>query len=156
MLRVLPAVRNAWGRLLREMQGASALETALALAVGLPLCLYGFEICMMTYTDGVLGDAARLGVRYAIVHGTDSTNCSGPSTGCGDPSGLNVAQVVSSDAQISFHDMSKLSVTVSYPDGTSTPNSHVRISVAYTYVPYINYAALAQNLTATAEGVIVY
>ncbi len=143
-------------KLLRRSDGAAALETALALMVGLPLCFYGFEVCMMTYTQSTLRDAASQGVRYAVVHGTDSTTCSGPSKGCGDSSGANVSSVVAKDATLSLHDLTKMSVAVTYPDGASTPGSHVLIKIAYTYVPYVNYSGLAQQLGATAEGMIVY
>ena len=150
------AVRWLLVSLLRRSDATAALETALALTVAFPLCFYGFEVCMMTYTEGVLSDAANLAVRYAVVHGTDSTSCSGPSTGCSDQAGANVEQVVTQDAQVALHDMTKMSVSVAYPDGASTPGSRVSVKVAYTYVPYMNYLGLAQKLGSTAEGVIVY
>ncbi len=144
-------------RRLRKCTGAQAMvETALVLVIGIPLCFYSFEVCMLTYTVGVIGDSARQGIRYAVVHGTDSSTCSGPSTGCGDATGANVKSTVATAAQLSFHDTTKMVVTVTYPDSTSTPGSHVLITVAYTYVPYMNYPGLAQNISATSEGVIVY
>ena len=42
-------------------------------------------------------DAAKMGIRYAIVHGTGNTNCSGPGTTgvvCPDVSGANVVAAV--------------------------------------------------------------
>lgn len=143
-------------RLAAQQGGSMLIETALALLAALPLCFFGFEACMMTYTQGVLVDAANVAVRYAIVHGTDSTSCSGPSSGCGDATGANVAAVVTQDAAMSAHDISAMQVQVSYPDGASTPGSHVLVTVSYVYVPYLHYAGLAKTLTATSEGVIVY
>jgi hypothetical protein len=142
--------------LLRRTHGSATLETALALIVGIPFCLYAFETCMLTYTEGVIADATRLGVRYAIVHGTDSSNCSGPSKGCADSTGTNVQNVVSNNAVISLHNMTGLVVTVSYPDGTSTPGSHVLVQSSYDYVPYFSMPGIAQTLQAQSEGVIVY
>jgi len=142
--------------LLHRTHGSATLETALALIVGIPFCLYAFETCMMTYTEGVLADATRMSVRYAIVHGTDSSNCSGPSKGCADSTGANVQDIVTDDAAVSLHNMSGLVVSVSYPDGTSTPGSHVLVQSSYPYVPYFALPGMTQTLQAESEGVIVY
>lgn len=116
-----------------------------------------FEFCMLVYTYSVLGDAAREGVRYAIVHGTDSTTCSGPSTGCGDTAGSNVTSVVNGYAAVSFHDTSGMTVTPSWPDGTSTPSSRVVVTISYPYVPYLYLPGFnAPTMHITAEGRIVY
>ena len=36
------------------------------------------QVIMLMYAYNTLADAAKEGVRYAIVHGTGNTNCSGP------------------------------------------------------------------------------
>lgn len=136
--------------------GSLMVETALALLVVLPMVFWLFELCMLTYTIGVLGDAARQGVRYAIVHGTDSSNCSGPSTGCADSSGANVIATVKNAAVFSFHDISGMTVQVSYLDGSSSPSSRVSVAINYAYVPYIQLPGIAQTIDTTAEGRIVY
>ncbi len=143
-------------RLARCTGGAIFLETALALAAALPATLFGFELCMMTYTESVLSDAVHQGVRYAVVHGTDSGNCSGPSTGCADPSGANVEQVVTATTQNSLHNMAGLAMSIQYPDNSSAPGSHVQVRVSYVYVPYLSFAGLSQTLSASGEGVIAY
>lgn len=139
-----------------DLRGSLALETGLALMLAVPVIFVVFEICMFTYTLSVLGDAARTGVRYAIVHGTDSSNCSGPSSGCADSGAANVQSAVQQDAANTLHDMSAMTVNVSYPDNSSSPPSRVIIAIHYTYVPYLNLPGLAQAMSATAEGRIVY
>lgn len=141
---------------LRGDNGSLMVETALALMVVLPVVFWLFELCMLTYTCGVLGDAARQGVRYAVVHGTDSSTCSGPSNGCADASGSNVVSVVDNAAAYSFHNLSAMTVQVTYPDGSSAPSSRVNVTVDYTYVPYIQLPGIAQKIQTTAEGRIVY
>ena len=101
-----------------------------------------FEFCMTIYTYSVLGNAAREGVRYAIVHGSDSSSCSGPSSGCGDTAGSNVTAVVNSYAAISFHDISAMTVTPSWPDGTSTPSSRVLVTISYPYIALPDVAGI--------------
>jgi Flp pilus assembly protein TadG len=139
-----------------DVRGSLVIETALALMLAFPVIFVVFEVCMFTYTLSVLGDAARTGVRYAIVHGTDSSNCSGPSSGCADSGAANVQSTVQEDAANTLHDMSAMTVSVSYPDASSAPPSRVIIAIHYTYVPYLNLPGLAQAISATAEGRIVY
>ncbi len=116
-----------------------------------------FEFSMLIYTYSVLGNAAREGVRYAIAHGTDSSMCSGPSSGCGDGTGANVTNVVKSYAALSFHDMTNLTVTPSWPDGTSTPSSRVIVTVSYPYVSYLSLPGfVSPTMNITAEGRIVF
>lgn len=137
-------------------EGSLLIETALGLLVVIPLVFWMIELCMFTYTMSVLGDAARQGVRYAIMHGTDSSNCSGPSSGCGDSSGANVTAWVKAYAASSFHDLSDMNVQVSYPDGSSAPPSRVQVSIQYLYVPYLKLPGIERTMNLTAEGRIVY
>lgn len=143
-------------RFLRSDDGSLLVEAALALLVALPMVFWLFEMCMLTYTYSVLGDAARQGVRYAIVHGTDSTNCSGPSSGCSDSSGANVVAVVKSAASYSFHNISQMAVQVTYPDASSSPPSRVNIAITYTYVPYIQLPGIVHTIQLSAQGRITY
>ncbi|MGB8477588.1 MAG: TadE family protein [Acidobacteriaceae bacterium] len=132
------------------------METALSLLLVMPMVFWLFEMCMLTYTYSVLGDAARQGVRYAIVHGTDSGNCSGPSSGCADSSAAKVKSVVTAAAAFSFHDLSKMTVQVTYPDLASTPPSRVNVTINYTYVPYIKLPGIANSVQLSAQGRIIY
>ncbi|MHB8302656.1 MAG: TadE/TadG family type IV pilus assembly protein [Acidobacteriaceae bacterium] len=142
--------------ILRNESGSLVLETALALLVIVPMVLWLFEMCMLTYTYSVLGDAARQGVRYAIVHGTDNTNCSGPSSGCSDSTGGNVVSVVDTAAAYCFHNISGMTVQVSYPDASSAPPSRVGVAIQYTYVPYFKLPGIATVLQLSAQGRIIY
>ncbi len=140
----------------RSEEGSLVVETALSLLLVVPMVFWLFELCMLTYTYSVLGDAARQGVRYAIVHGTDSGNCSGPSSGCGDASGANVVAIVKSAAAYSFHDLANMTVQVTYPDLASTPPSRVDVTINYTYVPYIKLPGIAHSVQLSAQGRIIY
>ncbi len=133
------------------------IEFALSVWMLLLTAFLIFEFCMAVYTWSVLGEAAREGVRYAIMHGTDSTSCSGPSSGCGDTSGNNVISVVNGYASVSFHNTSGMTVTPSWPDGSCAPSSRMIVKISY---PYIAYLALpgfnSPTLEIVAEGRIVY
>lgn len=146
------AMRSLCGR----DEGSLVVETALALVVVIPMVLWLFELCMLVYTYSVLGDAARQGVRYAIVHGTDNANCSGPSSGCADSTGANISTVVNQTAAYSFHNLSNMAVQVTYPDDSSTPPSRIAVAIEYTYVPYVQLPGIATKLQLQAQGRIVY
>jgi Flp pilus assembly protein TadG len=137
--------------------GSMLIEFALSVWTLFLLTFLIFEFCMTIYTYSVLNNAAREGVRYAIAHGTDNASCSGPSTGCSDSTGVNVTNVVKGYAKVSFHDLTGMTVTPSWPDGTSTPSSRVIVTINYPYVPYLNVPGFnAPTMQATAEGRIVF
>lgn len=148
--------RRLQARSFGSEEGSLVVETALSLLLVIPIVLWLFEMCMLTYTYSVLGDAARQGVRYAIVHGTDSGNCSGPSSGCADASSANVISVVQSAAAYSFHNLSEMTVQVTYPDLSSAPPSRVNVTINYTYVPYIKLPGIADSIQLSAQGRILY
>jgi hypothetical protein len=111
----------------------------------------------MVYTYCVYQEAARDGVRYAIVHGVDNSNCSGPSTGCGDPTAGNVINAVSSFANPYAAPISGMSIQVTYPDsGGCTPPSRVIVTVTYTYTPLFHIMPSGIPFQVSSQGRIVY
>ncbi|HEY0757643.1 MAG TPA: TadE/TadG family type IV pilus assembly protein [Acidisarcina sp.] len=141
----------------RRADAQAMVETALSLVVTITLAFWLFELSMMSYTCIVLNDAAHEGVRYATLHGTDSTLCSGPDPACSDHAPYNNVQAtVRGITGYSLHDTSAMTVTVTYPDANAKPGSRVAVVVAYTYVPYINFPGLQTPMTFTTLGRITY
>ena len=112
---------------------------------------------LLVYTT--MANAARAGARYAIVHGGQRTGSgldgpSGPS--CGPNSCPAINTVVSHFASTGLLDSTKVTTSVTYPDGTNTPGSRVTVTVSYAYDPMIGYfkSALSRTLGSTSEGVI--
>lgn len=137
-------------------RGAAQIEFLLSSIVAMFLFFWLWEMSMMVYTYAVIANAAKEGVRYGIVHGTNSTNCSGPSAGCGDSTGANVVSAVRSYAAYSLHDISSITIQANYLDSSSEPPGRIQVKVAYTYMPYIKLPWIAPTLVASAEGRIVY
>ena len=154
----VPSSRKA-----RRQAGAVQMEFLLSFITMMFVIFWIWEVIFAVYTKTVLADAAKEGVRYAIVHGKGNTNCSGPNTpACPDPTGANVVSQVQDYAQLTLHDTSAMTVTVQYLDNaggfatTVDPNTRVRVAVSYTYVPYITSLPwVAPTLNAVAEGRIV-
>jgi Flp pilus assembly protein TadG len=144
-------------RLAGDERGSMLLEFSLSVWMVFLVIFLIFEFCMSVYTYSVLSNAAREGIRYAVVHGTDRSSCSGPSSGCGDTGGSKVTAVVRDYASLSFHDISGMTVSPTWPDGTSTPTSRVKIVVSYPYIPYLQVPGFdSPTIHVTAEGRIVF
>src|SRR3989442_15202033 len=125
----------------RRQRGQSLLETAMMIVVIFTVVFWVFELGWLMYTYSVLADAANEGVRYAIVH-------SG-----GDPAGTQAK--VKAFASTSMHDVSAISVSVTSPDGTYAPPNRVRVTVTYTYIPFLPQFITAPTMHSFAEGRMV-
>jgi hypothetical protein len=137
--------------------GQASIELVVSLMVVMSLMFWLFELSMFTYTCSVLNSATREGVRYATLHGTGSSVCSGPDTVCTDHAPYsNVQAVVTSAASASLHDLSAMTVTVAYLNSTAAVGNPVTVKVAYTYVPYVTLPGLHNAVTFVSEGQIVY
>lgn len=97
-----------------------------------------FELGWLMYSYAVMADAANEGVRYAIVH-------SG-----GDVAGAQSR--VTTFARTSLHDVSAISTSVTFPDGSAAPPNRVRVTVTYTYVPWLNKFISTPTMHTYSEG----
>src|SRR5215469_16771783 len=92
--------------------GQAQIEFALSILTFLFLIFCCWELLMAMYTLSVLGDAAKEGVRTAIVKGSSGSAL------CGDRGSTNpcskdpfsVASTVTGFAQLSLHDVSAMTV----------------------------------------------
>lgn len=141
----------------RSERGASQVEFLFSVFALMILIFWTFEISMMIYTYVVIGAAAKAGVRYAIVHGNLSSNCEGPGppNTC-DSTKANIISVINNYAALSLHDVTALTPTVTYVDGTSAPPGRVLVQIQYTYIPYVKFPGFSPTLVASAEGRIVF
>src|SRR5215467_6188265 len=119
--------------------GQAQIEFALSVLTFLFLIFCCWELLMAMYTLSVLGDAAKEGVRAAIVKGSSGNVLCGDSKSAnpcsGDP--FSVKTTVTGFAQLSLHDVSAMTVNVNYLDNNNNPGSRVQVTVSYQYVPYI-------------------
>lgn len=125
----------------RHQRGQSLVETAVMIVVILAIALWTFELGWLMYTYTVLADAANEGVRYAIVHSA------------GDPAGTQAK--VKAFAGASMHDVSALTTSVTFPDSSAVPPNRVRVTVTYTYVPFLPKSISAPTMTTYSEGRMV-
>ena len=141
--------------LIRNDSGAATIELAISYMLGFTMLLGILEFCMMAYTFAAAAEATRDGLHYAVIHGSSSTSCSGPTTGC-DPSATAVtADVTTFLAKFSSQATSP-TVTVTYSDASSSPSSLINITTTYTYRPLFGLPGFTRTFHTTAGGRILY
>jgi len=112
-----------------------------------------FGRMLMVYTN--VANSARVGVRYAIVHGATNTG-----TGTAGPSGpsdtTEIVKAIKDYAQPGLLDPARLNISVTYPDGgLNSPGSRVRVTVVFPYDPF-TVLPLGVRLGTTTEGIITF
>jgi Flp pilus assembly protein TadG len=107
------------------------VEFMLIITVVFLLVVSMLQTMILMHSYNTLADAAKEGVRYAIVHGTglSTAYCSGPGNSavtpaltCTDSTGTNVKTAVTNFAGLSLQSVPGSEVTVCYdPDSTNSP-----------------------------------
>jgi Flp pilus assembly protein TadG len=137
--------------------GQSLVEFSLTALMTSITMLFVLEIGRMLLVYTAIADAAREGVRYAIVHGSSRTsgatkdNASGPSS---NPA--QVVTVVDNFAGTGALTISRLIVSVTYPGSSNAPGQTVNVSVIYPYDPLVTYFPATLRLGSVSQGVILY
>ena len=118
------------------------MEFALVVVLLMVLILSMVELITLIHTYNVLADAAKEGLRYAVVHGTGNSTPSGPTCPCKDIDGPAAPPgtvpgygsgygVVQTFAQYSLHNMAGMTVAVTYPDTANAPaNKTILVTLA--------------------------
>jgi len=158
IIHTSPQQGTKWFR--KNRSGQAMVEFLLSVLVLLIVVVGIIEMIGLIYTYTVLADAAKEGVRYAVVHGCDKDGsmCSGTCTlnPCTDSTADNVTAYARKFLGASLHDPSAIPVTVSYPDGNSKSTSVVRVTISYPYQPLFGFSWPTLTVRAKAEGRIFY
>jgi len=152
-----------------DERGQAVVEFALVIGFLVILVVSILEMSLFLYNYAWLTDAAKEGVRYAIVHGSSGSNPAGPSGASGTSSSwsacnsstsasgiTSVISAVKTYKAASAHDISSMNVYVCYPDGNNNPGSGVQVNVSYPYTPLFltNWATV--TISATSVGRIQF
>jgi Flp pilus assembly pilin Flp len=149
--------------------GQAMVEYALVAVFLFVLFISIIQMILLMYAYTTLADAAKEGIRYAIVHGTGNTNCSGPGTTgppavtCPDNTNYtNVKAAVTNFAGLSFQNITNSDVDVSYnpnsANGASPCNvagCMVQVTVHHTYTPFFGLSWPNVTIYAAAQGRIM-
>lgn len=137
-----------------SQRGQSLVEFSIAAFLAVLLLLAVVEIARMMMVYVTVANSARIGGRYAIVHG--STRTGGGADGPSGPAN-NPPQIVALVKNVSvLLDKSKLLITVSYPSASNAPGKPVTVTVIYPYDPWTTYLPMRVRLGSTSKGVIAF
>jgi len=121
------------------------------------MLLFVVEIGRMLLVYTTVANAARAGVRYAVVHG--STRTAGSTVDSAAGPGNNPTQVVTvvkNFASGGLLTTSRLLVNVTYPGASNAPGQYVVVSVVYPYDPLTTYFSKTLRLGSASQGIIVF
>ena len=172
-------------RIAHQQAGQALVEFALVIFFIFILFVSMIQMIMLMHAYNTLADSAKEGVRYAIVHGTQNSICSGPGdpthkpspTACPDGTGANVQAAVINFAAVSVQNVLTSEVTVSWNPqdqsgtcangpcttgsppsanaGCSAPGCIVRVTVGHIYTPLFGLSWPNFTLYASAEGTVM-
>lgn len=148
---------GAGGARRRRRSGQSLVEFSLTALMTSLVMLFVLEIGRMLLVYAVIADAAREGVRYAIVHGSSRATGSAQNDASGPSSNpTQVVTVVDNFAGTGPLTTSRLIVSVTYPGSSNAPGQTVNVSVIYPYDPFVTYFPSTLRLGSVSQGVILY
>jgi Flp pilus assembly protein TadG len=152
------------------------IEFLLVIVVVFVVFISMMQMIFLMHTYNTLADAAKEGVRFAVVHGTGlgTTYCSGPGTAsgvtpavaCTDSAGTNVVNDVAIFTSVSLQTVSSGAVVVDYNPGSANTNNPnfgaqcsqagclVRVTVSHPYTPFFGLGWPNFTLHAAADGII--
>jgi Flp pilus assembly protein TadG len=139
-------------RAIQRPEGVVLVEFTFVAMLFLTMLFGLVEIGRVLFTYTTIVTAARVGVRYAIVHGGNRNPPSGPGN---DPTDV-VSVVTNLTAIGGLTTANILTPIVTYPDGKNTVGSQVKVTVTYPYTSLISIAPLNITLTSTSDGTICY
>lgn len=152
------SVNSSWCRgKFGRLEGQALIEFSLISFMLCILVLASLDIGRMVLVSNTVANAARVGVRYATVHGstraagTGASNASGPAA---NPA--QVLAVIRDFASAGLLTTSKLVISVNYPGASNAPGQLVDVTVVYPYDPLTTYFPLRVRLGSTTQGVIAF
>jgi hypothetical protein len=143
----------------RDRRGATTVEAAIVILPFLTIVLGMLDLGTAVFRHHVVSQAARQGVRMAIVHGSRApsgwnggkwgTATYGPvavATDVADPKVQAIAP------HLSGLDPEATKIKMEWPDGSNATEKRVRVTVTTTWTPVVTYifGGLTRTLSASA------
>ena len=141
-------------RIHTDERGQALVEFALVASFLVILVVSILEMSLFLYTYATLTDAAKEGVRSAIVHGSSGTGTV-DAEDCGTDLTTAANAVIMTYTNLSFHKLSSSNITITCPNGNA-PGNLVTVAVSYPFQPLLlsNWASI--TISATSAGRIQF
>jgi Flp pilus assembly protein TadG len=129
-----------------DARGQASVEFLLTVFFLIIIVLWVFEMVFFFYTWVLVADAAKEGVRYAVVHGSGNSSPSGPTN---DDAAV-IARVNN------FANYPGMTVHVNYLDSSNAAPNRVQVTVSYPYATVFGVLGWSPpTIRAAAEGRIM-
>ena len=137
----------------RQRRGQTLVEFGACAVLTLMLLLAVVEFGRMVLVYTTVNNAARVGVRFAMVHGSNNL-----------ATVANVQTIVNNYLSAAAIDTASATVNVTYPGYTplgcavsaKTPGCPVQVQVTYPYQAMVTYFPISVTLGSQAQGVITF
>jgi Flp pilus assembly protein TadG len=137
--------------------GQSLVEFSIVCFMLCILTLAVVEMGRMVLVYATVANAARVGARYAVVHGSSRSAGSGASNASGPSNNpAQILNVVTNFASAGILTTSRLVITVTYPGSSNAPGQLVDVTVSYPYDPLTTFLPFRVNMGSTTQGVIAF
>jgi Flp pilus assembly protein TadG len=147
-----------WSRILRCRERGQALVEFALVGIVFFLIVFGMiDVGRAVWNYNTLAEATREGSRYAMVHGANSSDPSGPGSAYYTPPNSDTKVTETVARYSSGLDSSSLTVESEWPDGTTDVGSHVTVTSRYTYDPMFNFLGIVSfTMTSSSTMEITY
>jgi Flp pilus assembly protein TadG len=138
-------------------RGQTLIEFSVVTLLTVITLLFVVEVGRMVLVYTAVANAARAGVRYAIVHGSTRSAGATPDSASGpgnDPA--QVLTVVKNFAGTGLLSIGLLVVHATYPGASNAPGQPVVVTVVYPYDPLTTYFSKTLRLGSSTQGIIVF
>ena len=135
----------------RGEKGQAMVEFSM-LGIVLFIMIFGMiDAGRAVWNYNTLSQATREGTRYAIVHGADSSDPSGPGSGYYTPPSTDTKITDTVATFASGLDESNLTVASEWLDGSNQRGDTIKVTSSYDYQPMFNFfGALSFTLTSSS------
>lgn len=138
-------IREKRLRRLGDRRGQTLVEYSLSILLLVVLMFGVFEMSRMILVYTTIADAAKIGMRFAEVHGTDNSATSS-----------DVQTVVKNYLGAAPMNTSSSNLFITVTGAGGAIGSAVTVTVNYKYDPFMTYFPLGVYLASTSQGVITY
>jgi len=147
----------------KSSRGQASVEFLLSAVFLMTLILWAVQLVVAIYTYVILAEAAKEGVRYAIVHGSDISSSSGPTSGsaCTPDATTALCSCTSDDSNVSSVEdavinyasyLDRSNINVCYLDGKNAAPSRVQVTVSYPLSSMFTLGWTPPTIHASAVG----
>jgi Flp pilus assembly protein TadG len=139
-------------------RGQGLVEFSVVTLMTVMMLLFVVEMGRMLLVYTTVANAARAGIRYAIVHGSTRAAGTTVNSASGPGSTAQVVTAVTNFASAGPLNMSLLTgnISVTYPNASNAPGQPVNITVVYPYDPLTSYFSKTLRFGSASQGIIVY